>query len=82
MKKSEREFSAEDLREWRNDPKGRPFWDEIVGLKQYHVSLERAYVREGKLTEANFAEGYAYAMEEMMTLVDKIIDENKREENA
>ena len=70
-------FSTEDLRDWRKDTKGKPFWDAVQQRFADGVSGMRMEVRKGNLNEATYHAAQVDAAEEILQLVDALIQEKK-----
>ena len=72
-------FSTDDLRAWRNDPKGKPFWDAVQDRFANGVSMMRAEVRKGNLHEATKHGTQVDAAEDILQLVDGLVAEQVAE---
>lgn len=72
-------FSTDDLRRWRDDPKGKAFWEAVSERFAHGVSGMRAEVRKGNLHEATKHGAQVDAAEEILQLVDVLIQEQVEE---
>lgn len=73
------EFSIEDLRRWRQDPKGAPFWKAVEDRYAAGVHGMRQETRKGNLNEATYHAAQVDAAEEILQLVDVLIQEKVEE---
>lgn len=73
------EWSTEDLRKWKDDPAGRPFWEALQQRFADGISYMRRAVEKGDLHEATKHATQVAAAEEILQLVDVLIDEKVQE---
>ena len=70
-------FSTDDLKDWRKDPKGEPFWEAVKDNFARAISNLRNSVRNGDYNKAAYDASQADAAEEMLQLHEVLIKEQK-----
>ena len=70
------EFSPEDLREWRKDPNGAPFWKAVNELFAAGITNLRRAAAKGDAVESARHASHVETLEEILGLTDLIIAES------
>ena len=73
-------FSPDDLIQWKKDPRGEPFWEELRERFANRISGLRSAVRLGDNHTSAIHSGAIDLIEEVLQLPDVIIQEQKSAE--